>query len=335
MRAPTRSLGVASGESETPSEARGLDASGNEGNRERRPLWRFMSPPSERSAMFRDRSGPLALLVGVAAAVVALGYEVGTDLVRVPASSGVPYAEMLVSASVLIVPFALGAAGTVLAVRHRVVVPLGSVAVFAAAPAVFGWHAEQVLVGVLVVGPLVVVGGLFEALVRLRLGRFLKPPSGATLRALSVGMMAAVVYFGVFAFRAVLPLWRIDTGGPATVGSTADLGLLLWYVFGVAAVLVGPPVALNRRWGLVAPLGGLLAYLLVDLAFLQPAVAEGAELVVLLLLGVWPSLAGFLAAVGLLEWWLRTNRGQYDESEDDEKGGGGLSVEGGLFGDRI
>lgn len=288
--------------------------------------------------MFRERTGPLALIVGIAAAAVALGYGAATDLVRVPASSGVPYAEIVVGATLFVVPFALGAVGTVLALRHRVVTPLGLVAVFAAVPAVFGWHADQVLVGVLVVGPMVVVGGLLETLVRLRFGRFRAPPSAATLRALSVGVMAATVYFGVFAFRAVLPLWRIDTGAPPTVAPTADLALMLWYVFGVALVLVGLPVALNRRWGLLAPLVGLLAYLLVDLAFVQPAVAAGAELVVVLLLAVWPTLAAVLASIGVLEWWFRARRGEYDEPEDGDGDGeaeAGLSVEGGLFGDRV
>jgi hypothetical protein len=55
---------------------------------------------------------------------------------------------------------------------------------------------------------------------------------------------------------------------------------------GVDIVLVGLPVALNRRFGLVAPLFGLAAYLLVELAFVQPLVAEGAELVVSVLVDV-------------------------------------------------
>ncbi|WP_178915821.1 hypothetical protein [Natronomonas gomsonensis] len=288
--------------------------------------------------MLRDRRFVGALTTGALAAAIALAYGVTTDLVRVPTSAGLPYGEALVFATLLVVPFVLGTAVAVLAVRHRVSLPLVSVVVFAALPATLEWHGGQVLVAVLIAGPLVVVTALVESLVRLRLERFRAPPSLATLRALSVGVMAATVYFGVFAFRAVLPLWRLDTGAPPTLPPAVDLALTLWYVFGVALVLVGLPVALNRRFGLVSPLVGLVAYLLVDLAFVQPAVAAGAELVVVLLLAVWPTLSAILAGVGLLEWWLRARRGEYDEPEGgdgDGETGRGFSVEGGLFGDRV
>ena len=47
----------------------------------------------------------------------------------------------------------------------------------------------------------------------------------------------------------------------------------------------------------------------------------------------------FPAAVGALEWWLRAQRGHYDDQGDGPDGGGGddegLTVEGGLFGDRV
>jgi hypothetical protein len=208
------------------------------------------------------------------------------------------------------------------------------VAVFAALPALLGWSADQVLVGVLVAGPFV-VAGLADLLVRARLGQLPDPPSAAGYRALALGVAAATLYFGLFAVRAALPLWRIDAGAPPMFPPGVDLALTLWYVFGVALVLVGVPVASNRRYGLVSPLVGLVAYLLVEFAFLQPLVAEGAELVVVLLVAVWPLLASLFAAAGAVEWWYRARRGDYDEPEDEGDEGGGLTLEGGLFGDRV
>lgn len=278
------------------------------------------------------------LVAGALAALVTLGYGVATDLVGVPATPGVPFGEVLVAATLAVVPFATAGAAAALALRHRVVVPIATAAVFAVLPALLGWHADQVLVGVLVAGPFVVVVALGETLARARLGRLRNPPTEAGYRALSVGVMAAVLYFGVFTVRAALPLWRVDTGAPATLPPAADLALTLWYVLGASLVLVGPPVALNRRFDLLAPLVGLVAYLLVDLAYLQPLVAEGSELVVVLLLAVWPLLSAAFASVGAVEWWVRDRRGEYDEPEDeggDGGDGGGLTLEGGLFGDRV
>lgn len=278
------------------------------------------------------------LVAGALAALVTLGYGVATDLVGVPATPGVPFGEVLVAATLAVVPFATAGAAAALALRHRVVLPLAIAAVFAVLPALLGWHADQVLVGVLVAGPFVVVVALGETLARARLGRLRNPPTGAGYRALSVGVMAAVLYFGVFTVRAALPLWRVDTGAPATLPPAADLALTLWYVLGASLVLVAPPVALNRRFDLLAPLVGLIAYLLVDLAYLQPLVAEGSELVVVLLLAVWPLLSAVFASVGAVEWWVRDRRGEYDEPEDeggDGGNGGGLTLEGGLFGDRV
>ena len=287
--------------------------------------------------MLRDRTVLGSLAVGAAAAAVALGYGAATDLVRVPEAPGVPFAAALVVAALVVVPLAVGTGAAYLAARYRVVSPLVLVAVFAALPAVLGWSADQVLVGVLVVGPLVVVAGLGDALVRARLGELQDPPSEAGYRALSLGVTAAVLYAGAFALRAALPLWRLDTGAPRTLPPAVDLALLLWYVFGVALVLVGLPVALNRRYGLLAPLVGLVAYLLVELAYVQPLVAEGAELVVVLLVAVWPLLAALLAGAGAVEWWVRRRRGEYDEPEEGDEGGegGGLTLEGGLLGDRV
>lgn len=293
----------------------------------------------------RTPSLPLgSIAVGALAAFVTLAYGVATDLVRLSATPGVPFGEVLVAATLAVVPFAVGAGAAALALRHRVVLPLATAAVFAVLPALLGRHADQVLVAVLVAGPLVIVVALGETLARAWLGRLRNPPTEAGFRALSVGVMAAVLYFGVFTVRAALPLWRLDTGAPATLPPAADLALTLWYVLGASLVLVGLPVALHRRFDLLAPLVGLVAYLLVDLAYLQPLVAEGAELVVVLLLGVWPLLSAAFVGVGAVEWWLRDRRGEYDEPEDDgDEGGdggdsgdgGGLTLEGGLFGDRV
>ena len=285
--------------------------------------------------MLRDGDVRASLAVGLLAAAVAGGYGVATDLIRPPGAPGVLPGILLLYAALLVVPFGLGAGAALLALRHRVVLPLVVVAGFAAVPAVLGWHSGLLVVGVLVAGPLVVVVALAETLVRAGLGRLAEPPSPRGLRALSVGAMAAVLYFGVFALRAVLPLWRIDTGVPPLVPPAVDLALTLWYVLGASLVLVGLPVALNRRVGLLAPVVGLLAYLLVDFAFVQPAVAAGTELVVALLLGVWPTLAVLLAAVGAVEWWLRRRRGDDEEWDGDDGEDGGLSVESGLFGDRV
>lgn len=282
-----------------------------------------------------DRTLPATLGAGVLAAVLAVGYGLATGLVRPPGAEGVPFGALLVGATLVVVPFAVGAGVAYLAARHRVVSPLSLGAVAVAAPAVAGPTGDEVLVGVLVVGPLLAVAAVAEALARARLGRLRNPPGEAGYRALSVGVMAAVVYFGVFAVRAVLPLWRLETGTPEAFPPAVRLAVLLWYVLGVSLVLVGLPVALNRRFGLLAPLAGLLAYLLADLAFLQPLVAEGAELVVVLLLAVWPLLSAAFAGVGALEWWLRARRGDYEGGDEGDDGDDELTVEGGLFGDRV
>lgn len=291
--------------------------------------------------MLRDRTllGPLA--VGGLASAVALAYGLTTDLVDVLVTPGVPLVEELVLAALAVATFALAAAST-LAFRHRLVLPIATVAGFAALPALLEWPADRLLVGVLVVGPLVVVVGLAETLARAWLGRLRNPPSAAGFRAISVGVMAAVLYAGVFTIRAALPLWRLDAGAPATLPGGVGLPLTLWYVLGASLVLVGAPVALHRRFDLLAPLVGLVAYLLVDLAYLQPLVAEGTEFVAVLLLAAWPTLAAVFAGAGVLEWWARDRRGEYDEPEGDEEdgeGGGGdgegLTLEGGLFGDRV
>lgn len=294
--------------------------------------------------MLRDRAVSGSLLIGVVAAVVALGYGFGTPLVRspLPPSSGGPlgFGDALVDLAVLVVPFALGTGVALLAFRHRVVAPLALVGVFAVVPGVLGWHADQLLVGVLAVGPLVGAAAAVETLVRARTRRLLNPPSQAAYEAISIGVMAALVYTGVFSIRAAVPLWRDGAVVSATLAPAVDLALVLWYTIGVALVLVGLPVALNRRYGLLAPLVGLVAYLLVDLAFVQPAIASGTELVVVLFVGIWPLLATALAGVGAVEWWIRARRGEYDDEDGDDSGGEGgerrqLTVEGGLFGDRI
>jgi hypothetical protein len=291
--------------------------------------------------MNRDKAALAGVGVGILASALALAYAFVVDLVGLPPTPGVPYGTILAAAAVVVVPFAVAGGSAYVAARHGIAAPLMLVAIFALAPVALGWTGDELLVGLFVVGPFVVVAGLADALVRARVGRLKNPPSEAGYRALSVGVMAAVVYFGVFTLRAALPLWRLDTGAPRTLPPSVDLLLLCWYVFGVALVLVGLPAALNRRFGLVAPLFGLAAYLLVDLAYLQPLVAAGAELVVVLLLAVWPLLASLLAGVGAIEWWVRKRRGEY-ERPDEEDGGGGdggdgsrFTVEGGLFGDRV
>ncbi|MFT4883952.1 MAG: hypothetical protein ACI8U4_001465 [Natronomonas sp.] len=288
--------------------------------------------------MDRDRALLVGAGVGVLASALALAYAFVVDLIGVPPTPGVAYGSIPVAAAVAVVPFAVGGGAAYLAARHGVAAPLLLVAGFAVLPGALGWHGGELLVGVFVMGPFVVVAGLAETIVRVRFGRLRNPPSEAGFRALSVGVMAAVIYFGVFTLRAVLPLWRIETGAPQVLPQSVDLLLTLWYVLGVSLVLVGLPVALNRRFGLVAPLFGLAAYLLVDLAYLQPLVADGSELVVSLLVVVLPLLAAVLAGVGAVEWRIRGRRGEYDEVEEeggegDE--GGGFTVEGGLFGDRV
>ncbi|MEF8808558.1 hypothetical protein [Natronomonas sp.] len=288
--------------------------------------------------MDRDRALLVGGGVGVLAAALALAYAFVLDLVGVPPTPGVAYGSILVAAAVAVVPFAVGGGTAYLAARHGVAAPLLLVGVFAVLPGALGWHGGELLVGIFVMGPFVVVASLAELLVRARFGRLWNPPSEAAFRALSVGVMAAVVYFGVFMLRAVLPLWRIETGAPSALPESVDLLLTLWYVLGIALVLVGVPVALNRRFGLVAPLFGLAAYLLVDLAYLQPLVADGSELVVSLLVVVLPLLAAVLAGAGAVEWWIRARRGDYDEVDEEggEGGeGGGFTLEGGLFGDRV
>ena len=293
--------------------------------------------------MLRDRTTLGCLAVGTLASAVALAYGLATGVLGDPATPGVPSGEVLVAATLLVVPFAVAAGAAGLALRHRVVVPIATLAILAALPALLGWSADRVLVGVLVGGPLAVVVALAETLGRARLGRLRNPPSEAGYRAISLGVMAALLYVGVFTIRAALPLWRLGSGAPPTLLTEVELVLMLWYVLGAALVLVGVPVVLHRRFDLLAPLVGLVGYLLVDLAYLQPLVAEGAELVVVLLLAVWPTLAAVLAGAGAVEWWLRDRRGEHDEPEEsDEEGGGGeggadeeLTVEGGLFGDRV
>lgn len=286
--------------------------------------------------MDRDKTLLVSAGAGLLASALALAYAFVLELVGLPPTPGVPYGTVLAAAAVVTVPFAVAGGAAYLAVYHRVAAPLVLAVGFALVPAVLGWTGDQLLVGLFAVGPFVVVAGLAEALVRAWFGRLKNPPSEAGYRALSVGVMAAVVYFGVVTLRAVLPLWRLDTGAPQALPQSVDLLLTLWYVFGIALVLVGIPVALNRRFGLVAPLFGLAAYLLVELAYLQPLIAEGAELVVALLLVVWPLAAALLAGVGVMEWWVRKRRGEYEQAEGEDGGDGGeLTVEGGLFGDRV
>jgi hypothetical protein len=289
--------------------------------------------------MLRDRALVGSLAVGVVASLVGAGYWLTVPAVRPPDASAVPFVGPLAGAAAVVVPFAVGAGAAALAARYRIASPLSLVAVFAALPAVLGWNAEQSLVGVFLVGPLVVVAGIGDALVRVRFRQPELPLSEADLRALSVGIMAAVLYTGVFTYRVLLPLWRLGAGSPPTLPAGVDTVLASWYVFGVALVLVGAPVALNRRYGLLGPLVGLVAYLLADLAFVQPLVAEGAEPVVGLLVVVWPLLAALLAALGAVEWWVRARRGEYEQGGEDGDGGDpperDLSVEEGLFGDRV
>lgn len=286
-----------------------------------------------------------SLAVGLLAALVAAAYGLGTDLARPPDATGLPFARAFVWAALVAVPFAVAGGAALLALRHRVVMPLAVVVAVAAVPAVGGWQAPRVLVGVLVGGPLAVVVALGETVVRARLRRLQRPPSAATFRAISVGTTAAVVYAGVFAVRAAVPQWRLDAGGLVPLAPTAELAVMVWYALGASLVLVGVPVASNRRYRLVAPLVGLAGYLLVDLAYVQPLVADGAVPVVVPFLVVWPLLSVGLAGTGPVEWWIRDRRGEYEverEGGDSEEGDGEegdgegrYSVETGLFGDRV
>jgi len=291
--------------------------------------------------MDRRRAVRGSLGLGLVGAGLGVGFGVLTGVIPDSGTESVLDAAVLLVVALSSVPFALAAGSSYLALRHRVMVPL--VAVVAAAGGL-GWGAANVtglqsgeaLVVVLLVWPPTVVVGLLETLMRARMGRLAVPPTPATWQAVSVGVVAALLYAGVFAVRAVIPLSRIDTGVPSPSNPTLQLALTLWYVLGAALVLVGVPVALNRRYGLVAPAAGLLGFLAVDLAFVQPAVAGGSELVVALVLGGWPVVAVGLAAVGALEWWLRTRRGEYDEDGPADDGGDEAgAVEGGLFGDRV
>jgi hypothetical protein len=287
--------------------------------------------------MDRRRAVRVSLGFGLVGAGLGVGFGVLTGVL--PDSGGVLDAAVLLVVALSSVPFAMAAGSSYLALRHRVLIPL--VAVVAVAFAL-GWGAANVtglqsgeaLVVVLLAGPPIVVVGLLEALARARLGRLAAAPTAATWQAVSVGVMAALLYAGVFAVRAVIPLSRIDTGVPPPPNPTLQLALTLWYVVGAALVLVGVPVALNRRYGLIGPAAGLLAFLAVDLAFVQPAVAGGSELVVAFVLGGWPVVAVGLAAVGALEWRLRARRGEYDEN-GPAGGDEAVTVEGGLLGDRI
>lgn len=288
--------------------------------------------------MPRDRTLAGSVATGALALVVAVGYRLGTDLVRPPEGTGVPYADVLAVTTLVVVPFAIATGATILALRYRVVSPLALVGAFAALPGLLGWDTDQLVVGLLVVGPFVVFAGLVDIVTRARMGRLDDPPAEADFRALSLGAMAAVLYLGVFVVRVVLPVWYATGSAPAGVPASVDPALVLWYVLGASMILVGVPVALNRRFGLVTPLLGLVAYLLVDLAYLQPAMAGGAALAGVVLLIVWPLLAALLAGVGAVEWWVRDRRGEFDEADDGQggqRGEGGLSVEEGLFGDRV
>jgi hypothetical protein len=290
--------------------------------------------------MRRQRAVRIGLAMGLVSALAGLGFGVVTGVVPDSTTAGVPGVAVLLALSLLSVSVSLAAGSAYLALRHRVLVPLFAVVGFAVGAialerTVRGLQSGEALVSVLIVGPLLVVLALLEALGRARLGRLAAPPSRATWRALSVGVMAALLYTGVVAIRVLVPLQRVDTGMPSGTPGL-EVAVTLWYVFGTALVLVGLPVALNRRYGLVGPAVGLVAVLAVDLAFVQPAVAAGTEPVVALLLAVWPIVAAGLAAVGGLEWWLRARRGEYDRPDDGSGGAddGRVTVEGGLFGDR-
>lgn len=298
----------------------------------------FISPPAVRAGMRRTPAVRASLGAGAVITIAWLGYAFATDVLPVSIGPGFLPGALFLYVALVAVPFAIGAGATFLTLRHHVILPILAVAGYAAAPITVRLETGLIWVSILVVGPLVVVLALAETLLRGLLDRLANPPSLDGWRALSVGVMAAVGYTGVVALRAVLPLWRIETGVPPVLPPATQLAATLWYVLGVSLVLVGIPVALHRRFDLLAPVVGLLAYLLVDLAFVQPAVAEGTGLVVALLLGVWPTLAVSLAAVGALEWWLRDRRGEYDEGGGDAPDDGdneGLTIEGGLFGDRV
>lgn len=286
-----------------------------------------------------------SLVAGTAVTAAWLGYGVAIDAVPFPVGPGFIAGALLLYGAMAAVPFAVGAGAAYLALRHRVLFPAVAVVGYAAAPATVRLETTLIWVSVLVAGPLVVVPALVETLLRARLGRLANPPSLDGWRAIALGATAAVGYAGIVALRALLPLWRIDTGAPPRVPPTTQAASSLWYVLGLSLVLVGLPVASNRRFGLLSPVVGLLGFLLVDLAFIQPAVARGEGLVLGTLLAVWPTLAVGLSVLAVAEWWLRTRRGDYDERDEGGDDGedvdrtdrddDGLTVEGGFFGDRV
>lgn len=292
-----------------------------------------------------DRRPAAGAGLGCGAVVTAawLGYGLLGGVLPVSTDAGFLLGSLLLYAAMGSVTFAAAAGAAYLALRHRVLLPAVAIVGYAVVPVVISRDTGVLWISPLVVAPLVVPVALSETLVRARLGSLVHPPSLEGWRAVSVGVMAAVVYAGVVVLRAVLPLWRIDTGVPPQLSPTTQLAVTAWYVLGGSLVLVGLPVALNRRFGLLSPVVGLLAYLLVDLAYVQPAVADGRELAVGLLLQAWPALAVGLAAAGAAEWWFRARRGEYDADGGGGNGDGpvertddrGLSVEGGPFGDRV
>lgn len=286
--------------------------------------------------MQRDRTRIASLVIGLLAAVAGFGYLLTVHPIGVPEPDGVPAPQFIVGVSFLVVPFALAAGAAYLALNHRVVLPV-LIAGLAAIAAILDWGADGVLFAAVAAGQLAVVVAFVELLVRNRAGELANPPSAAAYRAISIGAMGAVLYFGAFTIRAVLPLWRSDAAVLGALSETAGLVFLLVFVLGSALVLVAPPIALNRGLGVQAPVVALVAYLLVDLAFVQPAIASGTQLLHLQFLAIWPMLAVLLTGVGLLEWWVRDRRGEYDEPKETDEGGDeeGLSVEGGLFGDKV
>lgn len=284
--------------------------------------------------MNRDRSRIVSLVVGAIAGVAGFGYLLTVHPIGVPEPAGVPFPQIIVGVSFLLVPFALAAGAAYLALNHRVVLPILVVGL-AAIAAILDLGADGVLFAAVAAGHLAVVVAFVELLARNRVGELANPPSADAYRAISIGAMAGVIYFGAFTIRAVLPLWRSDAAVVEGFSGPVDLAFLLAFVLGSALVLVGPPVALNRAVGVQLPVVLLGAYLLADLAFVQPAIAGGTELLHLQFLAIWPLLAVLFAGIGLLEWWYRERRGEYDEPEEEGKGDEGLSVEGGLFGDRV